>query len=147
MMAVEVVKGEIFEDHRGKIASLNNFCYDGVKRSYFITHPDTSVIRGWHGHKLERKWFYCLKGEFTVALVKIDNWEKPSGNLEPEVFHLSDSDSRIICVPAGYANCIKAESPDSVLMVLSDKTMAEAAALNDSYRYDADYFFKWSDLS
>ena len=49
-------------------------------------------------------------------------------------------------MPAGYANCIKAETADSILMVLSDKTMAEAAELNDSYRYDADYFFKWSDL-
>ncbi len=145
-MAVEILQGEIFQDHRGKIASLNNFDYSPVKRSYFITHPDISVIRGWNGHKLERKWFYCLKGEFTVALVQIDNWEKPSPDLKPEIFHLNDSESKIICVPAGYANCIKAGIPDSVLMVLSDKTMAEAAELNDSYRYDADYFFKWSDL-
>ena len=145
-MAVEILQGEIFQDHRGKIASLNNFDYSPVKRSYFITHPDISVIRGWNGHKLERKWFYCLKGEFTVALVQIDNWEKPSPDLKPEIFRLGDDDSRIICVPAGYANCIKAETADSILMVLSDKTMAEAAELNDSYRYDADYFFKWSDL-
>ena len=145
-MAVEIIQGEIFQDYRGKIASLNNFCFDGVKRSYFITHPDISVIRGWHGHKLERKWFYCLKGKFTLALVQIDNWEKPSPALNPEIFHLNDSESKIICVPAGYANCIKAETPDSVLMVLSDKTMAEATALNDSYRFAADYFFKWSDL-
>lgn len=146
-MAVELVQGELFQDHRGKIASLNNFCFDGVKRSYFITHPDISVIRGWNGHKLERKWFCCLKGSFTLALIEIDNWEKPSPELKPEIFKLSDSVSQIICVPCGYASCIKADSPDSVLMVLSDKTMAEAAALNDSYRYDADYFFKWSDLA
>lgn len=146
MMDVKVLQGEIFQDHRGKIASLNNFCFDGIKRSYFINHPDISVIRGWHGHKLERKWFYCLHGEFTIALVQIDNWEKPSPNLKAKFFHLSDSDSKIVCVPAGYANCIKAETANSILMVLSDKTMAEAAALNDSYRYEADYFFKWSDL-
>lgn len=144
-MAVEVIQGEIFQDHRGKIASLNNFCYDEIKRSYFITHPDVAVIRGWHGHKLERKWFYCIKGEFTLALVKIDNWSTPSPDLVPEVFHLTDTDSKIICAPVGYASCIKAEETDSVLMVLSDKTMEEAMSLNDSYRFPADYFFKRSE--
>ena len=145
-MAVEVIQGEIFQDHRGKIASLNNFGFEGVKRSYFITHHDTQVVRGWNAHKLERKWFCCLKGAFTVALVEIDDWETPSTELEPEFFRLSDSDSRIIAVPAGYGSCIKATEPESVLMVLSDKSMAEVAELNDSYRYDADYFFKWSEL-
>ncbi len=56
-MGVEIVSGEIFLDHRGRIASLNDFRFDGVARVYFITHPDASVIRGWQGHKLEKKWF------------------------------------------------------------------------------------------
>ena len=142
-----MINGEIFEDHRGKIASLNNFDYSPVKRSYFITHPDTSVVRGWNAHKLECKWFYCIRGAFRIALIEIDDWEKPSRNLQPEFWVLDDSKSRMICVPGGFASCIKADVADSVLMVLSDKTMAEASAMNDSYKFEQDYFFKWSDLS
>ena len=53
--------------------------------------------------------------------------------------HLSDQESRVICVPAGWASWIKAESADSVLMVMSDKTFDEAMALSDSYRFPGDF--------
>lgn len=145
-MGVEIVNGEIFRDHRGRIASLNGFRFDGVARVYFITHPDVSVIRGWQGHKLEKKWFYCVRGAFRIGVVEIDDWEKPSKELKPEVIGLSEEESRIVCVPEGFATCIKADVPDSTLMVLSGKTMAEAAATPDIYRFDKDYWFKWSEL-
>lgn len=141
MADVKVIQGEIFEDYRGKIASLNAFHFPGVERVYFIHHPDVSIIRGWHGHRYEKKWFYCVKGRFTIGLVKIDNWESPSKDLKPVMYVLSETDSKIICVPEGYANCIKAEIPDSILLVFSSKTLPEAFA--DSWRYDKDYWFKW----
>ena len=146
MAAAEIIQGEIFRDQRGKIASLNDFRFDGVNRVYFITHPDISVIRGWHGHKLEKKWFYCVRGAFRIGLVEIDDWEHPSKDLKPEIVTLTDEDSRIVCVPAGFASCIKADIPDSTLMVLSGKTLADAMATPDSYRFDKDYWFKWSEL-
>lgn len=138
---VTTIKGEIFTDHRGTIMSLNNFHLEGVERTYTIHHPDASVIRGWHGHQHERKWFHCLKGGFTMAFVKIDNWENPSPDLKPEVFHISDKESEVICVPAGYANCLKATEPGSILQVWSDKQLPEA--LGDSWRYSTDLWMKW----
>lgn len=141
MADVKVIQGEILGDYRGKIASLNAFHFPGVERVYFIHHPDVSIIRGWHGHRYEKKWFYCVKGRFTIGLVKIDNWESPSKDLKPVMYVLSETDSKIICVSEGYANCIKAEIPDSVLLVFSSKTLPEAFA--DSWRYDKDYWFKW----
>lgn len=141
MADVKVIQGEIFEDYRGKISSLNAFRFPGVERVYFIHHPDVSVIRGWHGHCYEKKWFYCVKGRFTIGLVEIDNWESPSKDLKPVMYLLSETDSKIICVPEGYANCIKAEIPDSILMVFSGKTLPEAYA--DSWRYDRNYWFQW----
>ena len=138
MAAVEIIEGEIFRDARGKIASLNNFGFELVRRVYFITHPDTSVIRGWHGHKLERKWFYCVYGSFTIGLVEIDDWRKPSPNLRPTWLNLNDQESRIVCIPAGWASWIKAEKADSTLMVMSEKTYDEAMASNDSYRFPQD---------
>lgn len=139
---IEVVKGEIFDDHRGRLTSLNAFDFDGVERFYFIHHPDTSVVRGWHGHQFERKWFYCVKGGFTMAFVQPDDWANPSKDLKAQIFNLTEQRSEIICVPAGYANCLKATEAGSVLMVFSGKRMPEA--LEDSWRYDSSMWVDWS---
>ena len=138
---IEVLEGEIFRDHRGQIGSLNHFRFDGVRRMYLIRHPDVSVVRAWHGHQYERKWFYCVQGSFTLALVRVDRWEEPSPDLVPEIFELSGQASRIVCVPAGYANGLKAHEPDSVMLVLSDKILDEA--LGDSWRYDSSMWVDW----
>lgn len=143
MAAVEILDGEIFRDARGQISSLNNFRFRGVERVYFIHHPDTSVIRGWNGHKTEKKWFYCIKGAFTLKLVEIDNWENPSPNLKPLTFHLTGDQSRIACVPPGYANWIKAEIADSVLLVFSSKTLEDSQ--NDSWRFDSSMWLQGKD--
>ena len=141
MAAVEIIQGEIFNDHRGQISSLNAFRFPGVERVYFIHHPDVSVVRGWHAHRYEKKWFYCVKGTFMLGLVEIDNWESPSKTLKPSMYQLTADCSQIVCVPEGYANCLKAETPDSIMMVFSGKTLPEA--YEDSWRYDKDYWFEW----
>ncbi len=143
MADVKVINGEIFRDQRGQISSLNAFRFPGVERFYFIHHPDTSVIRGWHAHQHEKKWFYCVKGAFTVGLVEIDNWENPSPDLKAQKYHLTEQESRIICVPEGYANCIKASIPGSILLVFSGKTLPEA--YSDSWRYDSKLWITWSE--
>lgn len=143
MSYFQVIDGEIFTDERGSISCLNNFNLDGVKRFYLLHHPDVSVVRGWHGHKLEKKWFSCVKGAFTIGLVEIDDWEKPSLDLKPKILHVSDRKSQIICVPEGWASCIKAEIADSILLVLSGKRFEDAMAQPDSYRFAPDYWFPW----
>ena len=141
MSGVKVIEGEIFRDERGQISSINAFRFPGVERFYLIHHPDTEVVRGWHGHRYEKKWFYCIKGAFAVAVVEIDNWENPSPDLIPELFELSEDQSRIVCVPEGYANCIKAREKDSVLLVFSGKALPEA--YEDSWRYDKEMWVKF----
>jgi len=143
MADVKIIEGEIFHDHRGQISSLNAFRFPGVERFYFIHHPDTSVIRGWHAHQHEKKWFYCVKGAFTVGLVEIDDWENPSPELKAQKYHLTEQESKIICVPEGYANCIKASIPGSILLVFSGKTLPEA--YSDSWRYDNKLWITWSE--
>lgn len=146
MSKARVVNGEIFTDSRGQISSLNNFRFDGVQRVYFIHHPNVSIVRGWHGHKLEKKWFYCVKGAFTIGVIEIDNWLEPSHDLRPDIFRISEHQSQILCIPEGFASCIQAEESSSVLMVLSGKTLEDALSIPDSYRYDRDYWGKWEDL-
>lgn len=144
MSEIRLIEGEIFTDDRGQISSLNNFRFPGVERFYFIHHPDATVIRGWHGHQYEKKWFYAVKGAFRIALVKIDDWENPSPDLQPEIFKLTANQSRILFVPEGYANCIKAESAGSVLLVFSGKILSEA--IKDSWRYDRKLWVDWKTL-
>lgn len=137
-----LLQGEIFTDYRGIITSLNQFDFEGVNRFYFIHHPDKAIVRGWHGHQFEKKWFYCVKGSFTIALIKIDDWEHPSETLIPDIFQLSESNSQILIIPEVYANCIKANQDDSTLMVLSGKKLDEA--LLDSWRYDKNLWVDWN---
>lgn len=141
MIEVKTIQGEIFTDQRGQISSLNDFVFEGVERFYFIHHPDKNVVRGWHGHQHEKKWFYCVKGSFTIALVQIDNWEQPSTDLVADIIPLSEKDSKIVCVPEGYANCIKAGEDESILLVFSGKRVPEA--YEDSWRYDKDLWVDW----
>lgn len=138
---IKVIEGGIFIDHRGKLSHVNELDMSEVKRFYIIYHDKTETIRAWHAHQHEKKWFYCIKGSFTTAFVKIDNWDNPSLDLKPEVFILSANQSQIICIPEGYANGIKANEPDSILLVLSNKTLD--VAVNDSWRYDSNLWMKW----
>lgn len=139
---IKIIQGDIFVDYRGQISHVNEMNMDEIKRFYIIHQKDTSIIRAWHAHQFEKKWFYAIKGSFTVAFVKIDNWEAPSSDLKPEVFKLSDSDSKILCIPEGYANGLQANEPDSILMVFSNKVLS--IALNDSWRYDKNMWMKWN---
>lgn len=145
MDTIQVISGALYRDARGQLACVNAFDFPNVKRFYTLHHPDPSVVRGWNGHRLERKWFYCVKGSFLLGLTRIDNWESPSEDLPAERFRLSAGRSEIIAVPGGYANAIKALEPDSILMVFSDKTVEESAA--DSYRFSPTLWIDWSHLA
>ena len=141
MSGIKIIQGGISVDYRGQISHVNDLDMSEVARFYIIQNKDTSVIRAWHAHQYEKKWFYAVKGSFTAAFVKIDNWENPSVDLRPEVYHLSANDSKILCIPEGYANGLKAEEPDSILMVFSNKILSEA--VHDSWRYDKHLWMNW----
>ncbi len=138
---IKIVQGGISTDFRGAISHVNDLDMSEVARFYVIRQSDPSIIRAWHGHQTEKKWFYALRGSFTTAFVKIDNWENPSKDLVPEIFHLSANDSKILCIPEGYANGIKAAEPDSELLVFSNKILS--VALLDSWRYDGHLWVDW----
>lgn len=142
MADIRMVEGGIFVDDRGQISHVNSLDMSEIERFYVIHQSDTSVIRAWHAHQFEKKWFYAVKGSFTTAFVKIDNWEKPSPDLVPKVYQLTAADSRILYVPEGYANGIKANEPGSVLLVYSNKKLT--VALNDSWRYDKYMWMDWN---
>lgn len=141
MDKIKIIEGGISVDHRGQISHVNDLDMSEVERFYVIHQNDTSIIRAWHAHQHEKKWFYVIKGSFKMAFVKIDNWDNPSPDLEPKIYHLSDKESKVLYIPEGYANGIKAEEPDSILMVFSNKILSKA--INDSWRYDSEMWMEW----
>ena len=144
MSSPYLIKGGIYKDKRGVISFVNDFMLDNIKRFYIITHTDSSVVRAWQGHKFESKYFYCLKGNFLVNLVKIDDWSNPTMELDVITYNLEAEISQVLFIPPGYANGFKATLKDSQLLVYSDKTTEESKV--DDYRYDSNYWFNWQKI-
>ena len=139
-----IVEGGIFSDARGNISHVNSFNFNEVKRFYTIHHPDLSVIRAWQGHQFETKYFYVIQGAFTVAWVEIDNWKNPSQNLKADSIALTADNSRILIIPPGYANGIKALLNDSKIIVFCNFALQES--LDEKIRFDSNLWFDWSSV-
>ncbi|MDY0279118.1 MAG: hypothetical protein EOM59_16130 [Clostridia bacterium] len=135
---MDIIKGNYHTDHRGIVRFVNDFTFDGIKRFYAITHPDTNIIRAWQGHKRETKYFFVAKGSFLINWIKIDDWSKPSKGLNKESHILSDKQSEILIIEAGHVNGFRALKPDSTMIVFSDMTLEESK--NDDYRFPVDYW-------
>lgn len=133
-----IIKGNVHTDKRGSIAFCNDFDFPDIKRFYLINPCSTSQIRAWQGHKLEKKYFYAVKGSFVVQLIKPDNWELPNHNLMAEKFTLNAAKSEILAIPAGYINGFCSLEKDAQLLVYSSATLQESIA--DDYRWEHDYF-------
>ena len=138
----KIIKGGTFTDSRGIMRFVNGFDFPDVKRFYFIKHPDTSVVRAWQGHEIEKKYFYPITGSFIVAWVKIDDFKNPSDDLIPEYHLLSAQNSEILSIPKGYANGLKALEPNSELMIFSD--LGVEMSVREKIRYPADKWLDWS---
>lgn len=137
-MIPKIIQGGNFSDHRGTISYVNDFSFKDIERFYIISNSDEDPIRAWQGHKLDAKNFYCLSGSFKIHFVKIDNWENPSKDLIIETVLVSESDSKIVHIPAGYANAI--ESLESNSKLISFSTLPLSNVKEDDVRYDPAYW-------
>lgn len=136
-----IIKGSHFSDERGKMRFVNDFGFEGVKRFYFIKHPDIDVVRAWQGHQFEKKYFYPISGSFVIAWVQIDDFKNPSKDLIPEHHVLSSNNSEILLIPKGYANGLKALEHDSEILIFSDMCLKES--VNEKIRYPSEWWFDW----
>jgi len=129
-----IIKGGVFEDNRGRLDFVNDFDLGPIKRFYFTTNNSTKIFRGWQGHKIERRWFYCVKGGFEIKIVEIDDWDNPSDKLEPLEFILEENNPNILCIPKGCVNGFRALEEDSKLLVMSDYALGTLE--NDDFRFE-----------
>lgn len=138
----KVLIGGIHADERGTLWFNNRFDLASVRRFYIIKHPDTSVIRAWQGHQHEHKYFMCIKGSFVVAWKEIDESNTPRNDAEAAFEILRSDENRVLSIPPGHANGLKAILPDSEIMVFSDKTMEDS--MDDDIRFDETLWLDWS---
>ncbi|AXT18579.1 hypothetical protein D7030_06955 [Flavobacteriaceae bacterium AU392] len=137
----ELIVGGNYVDERGRLDFINDLDMSLIKRVYFTTHFDTNVVRAWQGHKIESRWFICVKGNFTVKLIAIDDWENPSKDLKTSNYILSANKPAVLYIPSGYVNGFKALEQNSKLMIMSDYGLNEIE--NDQVRFDQNKWTKW----
>lgn len=137
-MKPKIIQGGNFSDHRGTLSYVNDFSFKDIERFYIISNSDTHPVRAWQGHKIDTKKFYCLSGSFRIHYVKIDNWDNPSKDLAIQTVILTVSESKILHIPAGYANAIESLEPDSKLISFSTLPLSNVS--EDDVRYDANYW-------
>ena len=81
MLNKELLEGNRFEDERGIITYNNDFDATKIKRIYTIENHSTEYVRGWQGHKIEQRWFACMKGSFEISVIAVNDFNQPSKNL------------------------------------------------------------------
>ena len=137
MEVPKIIKGGQHTDNRGQLCYNNDFDLSEVKRIYTIENQSTEVIRGWQGHKVERRWFAAVQGMFEIRLIAIDNWDNPSKKSKCFTFKVASETLDVLCVPSGYVNSIRTLKKGSKLLVMADYLLGEVI---DEYRFDIDYF-------
>ncbi|UWY28625.1 WxcM-like domain-containing protein [Flavobacterium sp. TR2] len=137
-MEPKIIQGGKFSDQRGSISYVNDFNFTDIERFYIITNSKENPVRAWQGHKLDAKNFYCLSGAFNIYFLKIDNWENPSKDLTIETVYVSESDSKIVHIPAGYANAIESLEENSKLISFSTLPLSNVS--DDDVLYPSDYW-------
>ncbi|WP_378105594.1 WxcM-like domain-containing protein [Chryseobacterium sp. sg2396] len=134
-----LLKGKKHQDERGIITFNNDFDASKIKRIYTIENHSTEFIRGWQGHKIEQRWFACIKGDFEISVIQVDDFTKPSKDLTIQKYLLTDETLTYLHIPAGCITAIQSKKESSKLLVLADYELGE---INDEYRFALNYFNK-----
>lgn len=131
------LEGKRYQDERGMITFNNDFDASQIKRIYTIENHSTDFIRGWQGHKIEQRWFACMKGSFEISVIEVDDFEKPSKDLTITKYVLTDEVLTYLHIPSGYITAIQSKENSSKLLILADYGLGE---IKDEYRFPIDYF-------
>lgn len=136
-MVPKIINGGSHSDTRGTVRFNNSFDATAIKRIYLIENSETTFVRGWQGHRIEQRWFSVLHGSFKIELIAIDDWEKPSKELEWFNFIVDAETLDVLHVPSGYVSSIQSLETGSKLLVMADYLLGD---IQDEYRFDIDYF-------
>ena len=142
MSDIERIERGFADDQRGSLEFYNDLDLSNYKRFYIVHNPNKGTVRAWHGHKKEGKLLKVIKGSFLVGVVKIDNWDNPKKDVQPESFEMN-RESDILFIPPGYANGAMNVLDDSSVMYFSTSNLEES--MDDDFRFDSKYWDLWTD--
>jgi dTDP-4-dehydrorhamnose 3,5-epimerase len=133
--------GDLAVDDRGEVGFVNEFDFAGVKRFYTVKNHRAGFIRAWHGHRQEAKYVTVLGGAALVAAVLIDDWNRPSKDLQISKYIISAKKPRVLFIPAGYANGFMSLTIDTQVVFFSTSTLKDSST--DDVRFPARYWDIW----
>lgn len=136
-----LIEGGLAVDDRGKVAFVNDFSFEGVKRCYMVSNHRVGFVRAWHAHRREAKYIMVVKGEAIVAAVAIDDWDNPAKDSPINRYILSEQKPAVLYIPRAYANGFMTLSPDTLIMYFSTSSLEESQG--DDIRYHARYWDPW----
>lgn len=144
-MDTKMFNGGVSADDRGTVRFVNDFDFKDVKRFYHVTNHRQGFIRAWHGHKLEGKYVYAVKGTFLIGVVPLVP-VKDTPAEEPPIFDtravptkyiLSDHKPSVLWIPPMYANGFKSLTDDGHLIFFSTSTLEQSKGDDIRWGYDA----------
>jgi dTDP-4-dehydrorhamnose 3,5-epimerase-like enzyme len=140
--APRLIQGRSVVDDRGAVGFVNDFNFEGVRRFYTVTNHARGFVRAWHGHRHEAKYVTVLSGSALVCCIRVDDWERPSPELEIHRHVLSDQSPAVLFVPPGFVNGFMTLTEGARVTFFSTSTLDES--LKDDVRFPARYWDPWS---
>lgn len=133
METPKLITGGVAVDDRGSLRFVNDFDFSGVKRFYQVQNHRRGFIRAWHGHKIESKYVYVVKGSAIIGAVPLEG--------DPIVvkFTLSDKSPRVLYIPNNYANGAMTLEEDTIIQYFSTSTLEQSKGDDIRFPYD-----KWN---
>lgn len=130
---------QVFSDDRGVFVPFLQQDMLGernaIKRVYYVSNYGKGIVRGFHLHKKEWKYFVIAQG--AAKFVAIDP-DKPE---EVFTFISSSRKQNLIVIPPGYANGWVCLEEQTILICGSTATTQES--LKDDKRFDP---YQWGDV-
>jgi dTDP-4-dehydrorhamnose 3,5-epimerase-like enzyme len=125
-MKPKLIKGNAAVDDRGILTFVNDFDFKGIKRFYTVhNYPDTSGIRGWHGHKSEAKYVFVMRGLADFLLSSMETSKKYR-------FALSGEHPEILFIPPGFYHAFRTRTKKNQIIFYSTATLEQSKA--DDFR-------------
>ena len=135
MVAEPFIKDlKVFIDDRGVLEQIFNLDLPFELKRIYIIYPRKDIKRGFHGHKIEWKAFFVIKGCVKFIIIEIDN-EK-----NKKTFVLDEKKPQLLIVPNGYYNGMMALENESIILCFSSLNLKES--LKDDIRIDPFKFGK-----
>ena len=131
-----IIQGKKNSDLRGKIFHVNDFDLTPVKRIYIIENKNVFINRGWKGHMVENRWFFCSIGCMEIQIVPINFFTKEKNKIV--TFTLCEEDLNILFVPKGYATLVKQIKDKSRFVAMSDYLIG--VSNDEDLRWNSNFF-------